>query len=620
MTGLFSDHSVLQRDQPISVWGDAAPGETVFVSLGEERAESTADARGRWRARLPSLPAGGPYELTARTAGGRLQSAKDVMIGDVFLCSGQSNMEQPIRYAQRAWDPVATAADRQIRLLTVAKDSAARPLDSLRHNVSWAEASPQSVEEFSAVCFFFAQSLRQKEDVAVGLVSDSWGGSSIQAWMDAAHLKASGRHDAALTALDAYAEDAPSGMRRWMEIWQAWWIEKAGDRPWRDRGGDWSPVPDITVPWERWGAPALAGFDGMVWYRLDVDLTPAQAASGAVLNLGEVDQINLTWINGKPVGAGEPGRQTYRIPDGVLKPGRNTLVLNVMDSWGDGGVFGPSETRVLTAANGETVSLDPFGWRYRQVSPEIKSPPRAPWEALFGLSTLSNAMIAPLHDYGFRGVLWYQGESNIGYQQDHYAADLAALMADWRARFGRPDLPFLVAQLANFGSLQDEGGGSGWAEVREAQRRAVEADAHAGMAVTLDIGDRLDIHPGQKREVGRRLALAAEPVVYGRPGARTGPAAVSASRDADGRLQILLRDAEGLRPVSAAVATGLEACDPAERDCRYVLGRVEGDRLVLDTVDPARTVVRYCWDDAPICNLFDAGGLPLGPFRLRLEQ
>jgi sialate O-acetylesterase len=409
-------------------------------------------------------------------------------------------------------------------------------------------------------------------------------------------------------------------MRQWMGFWQDWWVGKAGDRPWRDRGDEWTPVPNMTVPWEQWGAPALAGFDGMVWYRLEFDLTRAQAASGATLALGQVDQINLTWINGEPVGVGEPGRQAYRVPDGVLKPGRNVLVVNVMDSWGEGGIFGPPETRVLQTAQGETVALDAFGWRYRQVAPEIKPAPRAPWEALFGLSTLSNAMIAPLRDYGLRGVLWYQGESNIGYEQDHYAQDLAALMADWRARFGQSDLPFLVAQLANFGGLQDEGGGSGWAEVRDAQRRAVEADSHAGLAVTLDIGDRHDIHPGQKREVGRRLARAAETVIYGRAGSRAGPSAVAATWAQDGRLQVRLADASGLRAVGSSGVTGLEVCDPAEGRCRYALGRVEGDRLVIESTNPELNVIRYCWDDAPICNLFDAEDLPLGPFRLRAAR
>lgn len=616
MASLFADHGVLQRDRSISVWGDAAPGETVDVTLGDVQAQGVADAAGRWRAALPAQGAGGPYVLTARTAAGAVQSVRDVMVGDVFLCSGQSNMEQPIRYAQRAWNPVATTADRQIRLLTVAKDSAVQPLDALRHPVSWSEATPQTVEEFSAVCFFFGQSLRQKEDVPVGLISDSWGGSSLQTWIDADRLKATGRYDARLAALKTYADDRRSGVVQWMNLWQDWWVEKVGDRPWRDRGGDWAPAPDMTKPWEQWGVPALAQFDGMVWYRLEFDLTREQAASGASLSLGMVDQINLTWINGKPVGAGEPGEQNYSVPEGILKPGRNVLVVNVMDSWGDGGVFGPSEARVLKTADGASVPLDPFGWRYRQVSPEVKPAPRAPWEALFGLSTLSNAMIAPLHDYGLKGVLWYQGESNVGYEQDHYAQEMGMLMSDWRARLGQPELPFLIAQLANFGRLQDEGGGSGWAEVRDAQRRAVEADPHSGLAVTIDLGDRHDIHPGQKREVGRRLARAAEAVIYGRDGAKAGPAAVSASRESDGRIRVQLRDAAGLRTVGSGAVTGLELCSPAENDCRYAVGRVIDGALLIEPMGAERQVVRYCWDDAPICNLFDADDLPLGPFRL----
>ncbi|GLK50012.1 9-O-acetylesterase [Brevundimonas intermedia] len=622
MASLFTDHGVLQRDHPISVWGQASPGVAVEVSLGALKTHGQAGPDGSWRALLPSAPAGGPYVLSAKSSDGAVQALQDVMVGDVYLCSGQSNMEQPVRYAQRAWDPVAGDKDKIIRLLTVTKDRAPAPLDALAHPVRWTPATPQTVEEFSAVCFFFGQAVREAEGVPVGLIADSWGGSSIQAWIDSDHLRRLGGNEAALDALTVYARDRREGVQLWSRVWQDWWTQASGDRPWLERGGDWIPVPAMT-PWEQWGVPSLAAFDGMVWYRLDFELTSAQARSGAAaISLGMVDQINLTWLNGQIIGVGEAGNQTYAIPAGVLKPGRNQLMINVLDSWGDGGVFGSADTRVLRLGDGAEVALDGFGWRYRPVDAGVGQPPRAPWEALFGLSTLSNAMIAPLHDYGLRGVLWYQGESNVGYGQDRYQDYLAELIADWRARFGRADLPFLVAQLADFGALPDEGGPSGWAEIRDAQRRAVEADANAGMAVTIDLGDRHDIHPAQKREVGRRLAQAAQAVIYrdadASRGSKAGPAAETAVRVGD-RLQIRLRDALGLRSVGSDQAIGLELCNADESDCRYAQGRVTGDALMIAGLGSSDAVVRYGWDDAPVLNLFNAAGLPLGPFRLSIH-
>lgn len=617
---MFGDHGVLQRDRPISVWGDAPPGMRVTVSLEDLHAQVRADATGRWRALLPARPAGGPFTLSARSEDGETQTLRDIMVGDVFLCSGQSNMEHPVRYAQRAWDPVAAPEDVAIRLMTIGKDSDLRPLDALRHPAAWVPATPETVESFSAACFFFAQDLRRDHPVPLGLIANPWGGSAIEAWISAERLASLGNHGPQLAILGRFADDPAAGAALWGEQWQSWWTSRHTDRPWTDPVGTWTPVPALT-PWESWGEAGLAGFDGMVWYRLELDLTASQAedlATGASLSLGVIDEANTTWVNGRAVGAGGAGDTTYPLPVGLLRAGRNQIVSNVYDSWGPGGFWGPGSAQTLRAESGVTVPLNPAHWRYRRDEDESQRPPRAPWEPLFGLGTIGNAMISPLHDYGLRAVLWYQGESNVDLAAVRYQALLSALMTDWRVRLSQPDLPFLIVQLANYGAAPTTPQPSGWSEVREGQRLAVANDARAAMVVAIDLGDPRDIHPGQKREVGRRLADAARRLVYGQDDTGAGPAPVSARWQGDAVVVQFIHSAP-LTTVSSDHVVGLELCDAAEVACRYVAGSVAGDAVHLPLREDGHTV-RFCWGDSPICNLFDAAGRPAAPFRLEIER
>ena len=615
----FGDHGVLQRDKPISVWGQAAPGERVTVSLGDRSAQARADRAGQWRASLPALPAGGPYVLTASAASGATTSASDVMVGDVILCSGQSNMEQPLRYAVHAWNPVVTPDDAAIRLMTVTKDSDAVSQPLWRHPTAWSVATVESAAEFSATCFYFAQDLRRTERVPMGLVHDSWGGSAIQAWISEPTLRRIGGFDDKLDVLALYPTDPVAAQARWGQVWERWWAGRSADKPWQAETGAWTPVPAMT-PWEQWQVPALAAYDGMVWYRVDVTLTAAQAAQGGSLSLGMVDQVDQTWVNGQAVGAGGDGQRLYALPPGLLKAGANSIVVNVMDSWGEGGIYGPAETRAVVLADGSRVPLDAGGWRYQKVEGAGQTDgPRAPWESLAGTTSIGNAMISPLHDYGFRAALWYQGESNTGDTPPRYEALMAGLMADWRQRLNQPDLPFLIVQLANFGAPSSAPFNSGWAEVREGQRLAVQNDPHAGLAVAIDIGDRYDIHPGQKGELGIRLARAGRHVIYGEDIAPSGAWADKATRDG---VEVVIRftDVTGdLITLSSDRVTGLELCDAAQTVCRYVSGEVSGQAIRIPVGDGPAAIVRFCWADNPICNLTDGSQLPAGPFRLTVQ-
>jgi sialate O-acetylesterase len=609
---LFSDHAVLQRDRPVPVWGTGAPGRPLTVTFGPHRLAATAGPDGVWRVRLPASPAGGPYRLSVSDAAGHGDTAENVLVGDVWLCSGQSNMELPVNRTLNAPSVIGASADDGVRLLTVAKDFDPAPQAVLRRPVSWAPAGPATVGDFSAACYHFARDLRRDHDVPMGLIHASWGGSNIETWMSAGALEAAGEGDR-LAVLARLATDPAGAQAAWGRQWEGWWRDRAPDAPWSpDDAGPWTPVPAM-VPWERWGVPALAAYNGMVWYRLDLELTAAQAAAAVALSLGPIDEADQTWVNGVAVGASGSGDRLYALPRGALRAGRNTLVVNVHDSWEVGGLYGPPEGRALVLADGTRLPLDPAGWRYRTAS-VAEGPPRAPWSSTSGLTTIGNAMIAPLQPYGLRGVLWYQGESNTGAAR-RYRDLLTGLMADWRRGFAAPDLPFLVVQLANFGPPATAPGPSGWAELRESQRRAVAADPHAALAVAIDLGDAWDIHPAQKQELGRRLARAARRLVYGDPAPPSGPRPLSVRRDADA-IHIRFGDVVGrLVTRGGDSVLGMELCAAEER-CRYATAVVEGDtvRIAAPPGEPVASV-RYCWADNPLCNLQDESGLPAGPFR-----
>ena len=623
---LFQDHAVLQRERPISVWGHAAPGEAVTVSLASSSARTTADAWGRWSALLPPMSAGGPFVLTAQGSSGARQSASDVLVGDVFLCSGQSNMELDVLRAGDARNEIANSANNSIRLLNIEHAVSPVPLLAFQSPVAWQIAAPETVPEWSATCFFFARELRRTIPVPIGLVQSAWGGAKIGPWISASGLHDMGGFDASLAILRLYAKDQSAAQTAFAAQWQQWWRSKSGDRagaePWNpSAGGDWQRAPQPLNDWRFWGVPELRDFKGLVWYRTTITLSAAQAKSGATLTLGPINQIDETWINGRALGNtfGYGADRSYSIAPGMLHAGDNVLVVNVLSDYGGGGLLlAGGGKRALQWAGGDSIALD-GPWEFRIAPAAVGYPPRAPWEAVGGLSTLYNAMIAPLGSYRPRAVLWYQGESNASEPQS-YQALLTALMADWRRQFG-PDLPFLIVQLPNYGTQSYAPVESGWAELREAQRLAVAHDAHAGLAVTIDIGEPRNLHPTNKQDVAIRLARAARHVVYGEALAPSGPAALAAA-SAAGQIAVDFSGVQGrLVAYSHDSPIGFELCADAPGSCRFADARIDGSRVLLSipsALSPTR--VRYCWGDSPICNLFDLAALPAGPFELKIRH
>jgi hypothetical protein len=606
---IFSDHAVLQRDQPIAVWGTAGAGGKVTVTLGGQTASASADAQGKWKVQLPPQPAGGPYALTVASEGQTVSRA-DILLGDVYLCAGQSNMEFLQRASTNAIGATYTAQNDRIRYLNVPRNSALAPQDDLLAPAAWTPMNADTVGDASAVCYYMARALQADYKVPVGFIQASWGGTTIQGWIGAESLRTFGDYKTGIDLVTQYGTDPAAAQRAQDARTEAWW--RAHDPATAAQRAFVAPDFDDSA-WESVVPAGARGGDGVTWYRTTVTLTDAQAKAANALHLGPVDTYDTTWVNGQRVGGAGLAwlARDYAVPPGIFKPGRNVIVMRVL---GGAGPTGAPANRTIGLSDGPAIPL-PAAWKVRRGSAltGLAVPP-APWDMLTSYTTLYNGMIAPLVGYKFKLTAWYQGEANAD-AADEYRTLLPMLMRDWRQRFGQPALPFLVVQLTSYGATATAPGDSTWAELRAAQADTVAHDPHAGLAVTLDVGDRFDIHPTQKTVVGERLARAARAVAYGEKTAPGSPTAVAAARKGKDIVVTFRDTAGGLKTYSADRAIGFEVC--AGKTCRYADARVAGDRVVLPgAAKSGVTRVRYAWADAPFVNLFGGDGLPAAPFKL----
>lgn len=618
---MFQDHAVLQRDRPIKVYGETAPGATVTVTIGPVSAQARAGADRSWSATLPAIAAGGPYTLTA-SANGETRTASDVLIGDVFFCSGQSNMGFSQRQADGAAEDARTAADSQIRNFNVPTNASLAPRRSFATAVRWVAGSPDTVGSFSAACYYFARELKKTIDVPIGMVVAAYGGARLRTFMSEEALRKVGLENEDLDILDLYRNDAEVGVRRWGAKWESWWsgARPKDGQPWIPDYNDtaWKTAPPALGAWALWNGTNPDGFIGQMWMRTTVMLTAEQAAkTGAVLDLGSVNQEDETWTNGTYLGASSFAHRTlYPIPAGVLKAGINVATTNIYCGWRDCGMRGPAESRAIRFADNTSVPLS-NPWKYQEVSDRLIGP-QLPWGSVHGMTLDFNGMILPVGSNSFRGAVWYQGESDVHFGTNYYKTTLPAMMAAWRRQFDNPELPFLIVQLPGYGPVPTQPTASTWADVREAQRQTALADQHAAVAVTVDIGDPTNLHPTNKREVGRRLAIAARHLIYGERIAPSGPAVGMASRRGQA-VVVTFRDVTGQLSMRNNTSTGFELCGATQASCRWANARVDGATVVLSDA-PTETRVRYCWGESPVCTLYDESGLPAGPFEAVIRQ
>lgn len=614
---LFGDHLVLQRDKPIRVWGEHRPGAAVTVVLNGQSAGATAAADGRWQAELPPMPAGGPYTLTIRGQNETI-ALSDVLIGEVWLCSGQSNMEWRVRQADNARAEIAAANFPQIRHFEVPHEMAFEPQKDLKSG-EWRVCSPETAGEFSAVGYYFARELTQKLNVPIGLIHSSWGGSQVESWISEAAMAGS-------EVLNYYpkimARNWDDDARRWEEKL----IKKVYGRPdypiapvdedaYLDENFDYSNWLKIN-PNGQWDWQGVWAFRGGAYIQRYLDVPAEYAGRSTLIDFGRNTGDLAFYINGKRVFEGyRKNGVSVDVPPGVWRAGKNSLLIkmNAMrdPEWFGMGFMGSAQEFKVVLDDDNSLPLLDVQWN---MMPSWKAPRRyQPWMNNEG-TILYNAMIAPLLPYPIAGAIWYQGESNAG-RAWQYRESFPLLIRNWRQDW-RDEFPFLFVQLSSFGRYQSSNKGSHWAELREAQALTLNTPK-TGMAVSLDIGNPDDIHPTNKQDVGRRLALNALKIAYHQDVVHRGPWFKKAVFSG-GKAEITLDDSGGALVVKDKYGylKGFEIAG-ADQKFHYATAFIEGNNIIVRHPNvPDPKAVRYGWADAPAdCNLYNAAGLPAEPFR-----
>lgn len=612
--GTYTDHAVVQRGANLQIAGKADPGVVVTATLAGQTAETSAGSDGGWSVSFDPLQAGGPHDLSV-SDGAATYIAEDILVGDVLLCSGQSNMEYPVYRALNPDSAIAESADKGLRLLTVPQETALSPQSQLPEGADWAPASPENVRDFSAVCYFMGRRLRTERDVPIGLIDSSWGGSQIEAWLPQAQLQAAGGFDQSLAALDLYREDPDAAMKTFGAVWESWWKAEHGAAPWEaelDLSG-WKRAPDEFADWKAYGDIEIEEHLGRLWFARDFDLTEEQAAGPGTVSLGLFDDSDAVWINGEFIGSTSSwtDRRVYSVDADALKAGENTILINVLNTYGPGGMMGPGDVMRLEPEAGDVVPLG-SGWSYRAVVQADDGGPRPPWESVTGYTTIGNAMIAPLEGMPLSAAIWYQGESNTG-RADAYEGLLNQLIAGWRSNFGA-DLPVVVIQLPGYGSMSALPTESGWAGVQDAQRLVALADPLTGLVTTMDVGHRTDIHPPDKLTIAMRAVDVLDGLAGASDAHTTGYSPVTAVRDG-GSIRIDLPDGN-YKSISSDRVISVSVCG-ASSECQWADARLDGRTLVAAIPEGTEPVtIRHCWGDAPICNLYTDDMIPVTPFKL----
>jgi sialate O-acetylesterase len=632
---LFGDNMVLQRDAPIVLWGWADPGEQVAVEFRDQRARTTADQHGAWSVSLAPLAAGGPD--TMRVAGRRTIILNNILVGDVWLAAGQSNMEFPLR--QQAGfggvldseREVAQADFPRMRLFRVNKNSAFTPSEDVRSD-GWQPVTPDTAASFSAIAYLFGRELHRRYEVPIGLIESSWGGTPAECWVSARGLSMFPQFAAAIGRLARIDESALEQYRRYLAERNAWYALHGRED--RGRIGErdvWAAASLSDRDWpstiepQPWPRKAVKDFDGTMWFRRTIDLPAGAAGRPMRLHLMDLRQADTTYFNGVRVGAseGENAERDYPLPASLARPGRNLITVRITGSYesGDGyvGMLGDAADLYLSIGTQRV----PLAGRWSfQAGPDLRDLPDPPPLAEFmtqfpqAPTLLYNGMIAPLVRYRIRGSIWYQGEANAA-RPGEYRTLFPALIGEWRSRWGY-EFPFLFVQLAGFGRNQPQPADYDWAQMRESQAAAL-ALPRTGMAVAIDLGDASDIHPKNKQAVAHRLALVAEHIAYGENVLDSGP-----------RYRSMRREGNRLRLLFDQVGSGLVMRDPqsagrgfaiagADRRFHWAQARLDGtDVLVHSAQVSAPLAVRYDWGNTPDGNLYNREGLPAAPFRAEL--
>lgn len=624
LPAFIGDNMVLQQKEKVKIWGTStAVGKELSVntSWNNKSYQVEVDQQGEWQVYLETPKYGGPYQITIND--GDQLILKNILIGEVWFCSGQSNMEMPLA----GWgkinnfeQEIKAANFPNIRILQIPKATANQPTTAVKvESGGWNAVTPERIPEFSATAYFFAREIYEKTGIPIGLIHSSWGGTIIEAWMSREALSPFSTYTAAIEkiqrpdAQEIYAKD----LAEWNRVAeQQDQVKTATQGEWFAPQLDKSSWSTITIP-SFFDSNLFPGMDGVVYFGKDVELPAHWQGKPLKLILGAIDDNDITYVNGAKVGetVGYDQIRKYTVPATANNGSLLHIAVRVFDGAGDGGIYGGTERPRLEGPNGEQLSLV-GDWKCK-VGYDLAKLPTKP-NAMEGPNrptVLYNAMVKPFVDFKIKGAIWYQGESNVDSKDAPYQQLLPALIQDWRKQWNNEKMPFYFVQLANFKAKSLTPQPSSWARLREAQRQTLKLP-YTGMAVITDIGDAQDIHPKNKQDVGRRLGWIATAQLYGKKIPYSGPvlahwttkaAKMQLSFNPMGK-KLVLKGADK-RNASFTIAGADQVFYPAEV-------KQVGNKLIVSAKEvPSPVAVRYGWADNPDLVLYNDAGLPASPFR-----
>lgn len=623
LPALIGDSMILQRNQGVNIWGWSLKGEPVNVYFNQKKYKAIPDKDNKWTLTLPETKASNKtYTLKITTQHDTVE-VKEILFGDVWLCSGQSNMEFDFqKLISKYSTEIANSENPFIREFHVIKQYSSLPKTTF--SGSWKRANPTNILQFSAVAYFMSKNLYDKYKVPIGVIHSSWGGTPAEAWTSQEGLKDFNYFIEKLPELrdTNYVNNT---IKKDKSVSDSWYKQVRMKDEGSNSGNNWADFDLKTSDWKKMNVPGYwenngaKDIDGVVWFRKEIVLTHEMIGKKTVLELGMLDDADTTYINGIKVGVtnSKYAFRKYTIPTGVLKEGKNVIAIRILDTDGNGGFILDKKYRLIVGND----ELDLCGvWQFK-VGVSVSPLPKNTFTIFWNQPTfLYNAMIAPLIPYTIKGVAWYQGESNAS-KPEEYKKLLPSMIADWRKRWNQRDFPFLIVQLANFMDTNTNPEESKWAELREAQSLTAHNVKNCGIAVTIDIGEAHDVHYLNKKDVGYRLALAAENIAYHEKGIVYSGPVYESMKVVDNKIELTFSN----------IGSGLMANDGKEltrfaiagADKKFVWAKatIVGEKVIVESPEVSNPVaVRYAWANNPSgCNLYNKEGLPASPFRTDRE-